>query len=202
MRLCPLRDRTCAPVKGAPWKSQTRPRLRSIPTATCGGPPPGPLAIHGFVCPHHSGNLRCTSGFDWDKVFPLNICVFEFGRLLPCLLFNLPTQMAAPRTLPGPSVHGMRAQSMPAPPHLCSLPLPPRLPRGLGFGFERGMGGGGEARFFTSLQMHREVLQPTALRLSRGPPSPLPLPPGHCTTCCTQVLCLPAPRVVTRVGML
>ena len=63
MRLCPLRDRTCAPVKGVPWKSQTRPRLRSIPIATCGGPPPGPLAIHGFVCPHHSGNLRCTSGF-------------------------------------------------------------------------------------------------------------------------------------------
>ena len=34
-----FRDRTCAPVKSAPWKSQARPRLRSIPIATCGGPP-------------------------------------------------------------------------------------------------------------------------------------------------------------------
>jgi hypothetical protein len=63
MRICRLRDRACAPAKGVLWKSQTRPRLRYIPIATSGGPPPGPLAIHGFVCPLHSGNLRCTSGF-------------------------------------------------------------------------------------------------------------------------------------------
>jgi hypothetical protein len=50
--LCPL---------ASPPNPQTRP-YPAPPIATCGGPPPGHLAIHEFVSMHHSGNQRCTLG--------------------------------------------------------------------------------------------------------------------------------------------